>query len=246
MITFYDLAANGPKTWSPNPWKTRYILNYKQLPYQTVYVEFPDIPRVSKEAGIGPSSFEPDGSPNFTIPAIVDDATGVALSDSYKIAEYLDKQYPDTPKAFPPGTEALQAAFYQNFYEQVRPLAVIFVPLIPNILNEPSAKYYNRTREVIFGKPLSQVMPVGEEFGKNWEKVTAMLDSLNNWYEKSSGKFLAGDQPSNGDFVVGGMFQGARTVCGEESESWKKLEVLNGGRWTRLLDDLEKYADVSK
>ncbi|KXN83380.1 hypothetical protein AN958_01517 [Leucoagaricus sp. SymC.cos] len=246
MITFYDLAANGPKTWSSNPWKTRYVLNYKQLPYRTIYVEFPDVPRVSKEAGIRPSSFKPDGSTNFTIPAIVDDATGVALSDSYKIAEYLDKQYPDTPKAFPPGTEALQAAFYQYFYELVKPLASIRVPLIPNILNEPSAEYYNRTREVMFGRPLSQVMPVGEELEKIWEKVTMAFDLLNDWYEKSSGKFLVGDQPSNGDFVVGGILQGTRIACGEESESWKKLKVLNGGRWEKLLYDLEEYADVSK
>ncbi|KAF5360964.1 hypothetical protein D9756_005163 [Leucocoprinus leucothites] len=233
MITFYDLAAKDPiKCWSFNPWKVRYVLNLKKIPYRTIYVDFG-------------TSTNSDGTPVHTVPSIIDDKTGEAVTDSYKIVEYLDKRYPDTPKAFPPGTEALQAAFYKYFNEQTWDLAILIIHSVPNILSkESSLEYYHRSRAAWFGKPVEQIRPVGEELEKLWEKAHAFFDALEGWYAKSSGSFLVGDTPSFGDFVVVALFRSMRIVRGEDSEDWRKLSTMNNGRWVKLLNDLEKYASV--
>ncbi|KAF5348510.1 hypothetical protein D9756_009569 [Leucocoprinus leucothites] len=246
MITLYDIAAKDQiKGWAPNPWKARYVLNLKKLPYRTVFVDFEDVDRVVREAGIPPSRHNADGKPVHTVPSIIDDATGAAVTDSYKIAEYLDKQYPDTPKAFPAGTEALQGAFYRYYNDNIREIALLLLPSVPNVLSkEASLEYFYRTRAAIFGKPVDQIRPVGEEEEKMWEKLHALFNSLDEWYAKSSGPFLVGDTPSFGDFTLAGMFKSMQVVCGVDNEDWKELSTMNNGRWGKLMSDLETYAIV--
>lgn len=43
-VTLYDLPSKNPcRTWSLNPWKTRLLLNYKEIEYDTEWIEYPDI-----------------------------------------------------------------------------------------------------------------------------------------------------------------------------------------------------------
>ncbi|KAJ3570062.1 hypothetical protein NP233_g4655 [Leucocoprinus birnbaumii] len=244
MITFYDLA--GRKSlgcWSHNPRKACYVLNYKKLPYQSVQLDYETVDSTIREAGFPPSRHNPDGTPKHTVPSIFDDSTGERITDSYLIAEYLDKQYPDTPKAFPPGTEALQAAFYQHFNDRFLEIMMLFLPHIPGALEKQSTRdHFYRNMITIFGKPLEEMKPKGEELENLWKKVFALLDSLEGWYAKSSGGFLVGDKPSFGDFTVGASLRMVKILLGEESEDWKKVAGANGRRWERLLNDLEVYA----
>lgn len=39
----YDIANNANLTFSPNPWKSRLALNFKDVPFETEWVEYPDI-----------------------------------------------------------------------------------------------------------------------------------------------------------------------------------------------------------
>ncbi|EEB93892.1 hypothetical protein MPER_07394 [Moniliophthora perniciosa FA553] len=111
VIEFYDIPGSGGVVWSPSTWKIRYALNYKGLEYQTKWIEFPDIESTCKKLGVPPTKTRRDGSPWYTLPAIYDPSTGVALVDSLRIAEYLEKQYPDKPSLIPSGTLALHTAF---------------------------------------------------------------------------------------------------------------------------------------
>jgi glutathione S-transferase len=52
-----------------------------------------------------------NGTPYYSLPVIQDPKTGKVISDSARIADYLDSTYPDTPKVIPAGTHALQKAF---------------------------------------------------------------------------------------------------------------------------------------
>ena len=132
VIILYDIPSKvGP--WSPNTWKTRqvprnssnhikltvfssYSLNYKGLPFRTVWVEYPDIESTLKAAGIVSNTRKkPDGSPTWTVPAIYDPKTKTGITESFAIAEYLDKTYPDTPLLIPPGTRTLQKAWIPTF-----------------------------------------------------------------------------------------------------------------------------------
>ena len=42
-IVLYDLASTQNVCFSPIVWRIRLILNYKQIPYRTVFLELPDI-----------------------------------------------------------------------------------------------------------------------------------------------------------------------------------------------------------
>jgi len=42
-IVLYDLACTKGVCFSPVVWRIRLMLNYKKIPYRTVFLEFPDI-----------------------------------------------------------------------------------------------------------------------------------------------------------------------------------------------------------
>ncbi len=42
-IVLYDLACTKNTCFSPVVWGIRLMLNYKQIPYKTIFLEFPDI-----------------------------------------------------------------------------------------------------------------------------------------------------------------------------------------------------------
>jgi glutathione S-transferase len=261
MITFYDLAAKDPiKTASPNTWKTRYdtaalgtvtipnimltlirfVLNYKKLPYKTVYLEFPDIEPEFKKLGIPPSGAP--GHPPYTCPSIIDHSNNTPMTDSYAIAEYLDAAYPDTPKVFPPGTEALQAAFYTQFIPIIYPVIPLLLPNVPSTLNPVSKEHFIRARSQIPGNLLIELK--GEERVKAWKQVQAAFDTLHGWLNKSSGPYFMGDTVTFTDFVVGGWLYGMVLVLGENSEEWKDIMTWNDGRWAAFKKSLEPYADT--
>lgn len=48
-IILYDLASTKSLCFSPIVWRIRLMLNYKQISYTTVFLEFPDIEPTLKE-----------------------------------------------------------------------------------------------------------------------------------------------------------------------------------------------------
>lgn len=42
-IVLYDLACTQGICFSPTVWRIRIMLNYKQIPYTTIFLEFPEI-----------------------------------------------------------------------------------------------------------------------------------------------------------------------------------------------------------
>ncbi|EKM76379.1 hypothetical protein AGABI1DRAFT_78843 [Agaricus bisporus var. burnettii JB137-S8] len=244
MITFYDLTRKSPHApWSPNPFKTRLALNYKKLPYRTVNLEYPELESEFKKIGIPPSSTWADGRPLYSSPSIFDDSTNTGVSDSYKIAQYLDKTYPDTPKLFPPGTEALQAAFYAQYNPLI--FGAIFQMLLPGvvrILNPPSVEYFNRTRAEIFGKPPAELEPKGQDRVEAWTKVEAAYDKLYGWLSESTGPYFMGDTITFVDLTVAGMIYGMEVIFGKDSKEFRDLMTWNNGRWAEFRKSLEQYA----
>ncbi|KAI0853568.1 putative glutathione S-transferase [Daldinia vernicosa] len=190
-IVFFDLPSKPPnKTWSYNPWKTRFVLNYKNLPYKTEWVEYPDIK----------GKFQ-DHLPKadvYTIPTIIL-PDGTWVTDSFTIAEVLEKKYPepsihlDSPY-LPKVKELLK--------EVLTPLRGVYAPGVYNrLLNDASKGYFRRTREEQFGATLEEVAE--KEGGeKAWkaaqpalEKVTALLK------ENGDGPFFEGKTVGFADFA---------------------------------------------
>ncbi|KAF7760741.1 hypothetical protein Agabi119p4_10150 [Agaricus bisporus var. burnettii] len=242
MITFYDLARQSPQmTWSPNPFKTRFALNYKKLPYRTVNLELSELESEFKKIGIPPSTTWPDGRPKYTSPSIFDDSTNTGVSDSYQIAQYLDQTYPDTPKLFPPGTEALQAAFYAQFEQLRTPTFPFLVPTFFEIMNPPSLEYYNQICVERYGMPLEDYAPKGEERVEAWKKVEVSYNTLYGWLSQSKGPYFMGDTVTFADFAVAGMIYAVEVCIGKDSKEFKDLMTWNNGRWAEFRKSLEQY-----
>ncbi|KAF5331385.1 hypothetical protein D9611_011809 [Ephemerocybe angulata] len=259
MITLLDIPSTLGVPWSSNVWKTRFTLNYKRIPYKTEWIEYPDIEAVLKKHNIGPTGTKGDGTPYYSLPAIlhVDDATGkieAALADSFHIAAYLDKAYPDTPRILPEDEEGLQEqkAFADGLLWDMMPLLTIMFKAVMPLLNEGSREYFSKARAMnlygVYGVHRLEDIPYGEEerrvlwkdlevcFGKLEEKV-ARTDGEGVWFK--------GDRITFADFVIGGLLIWMRTILGENSEEWGRVSAWNGGRWGRLLEGLKEYYDTA-
>ncbi|KAK7058529.1 hypothetical protein VNI00_002165 [Paramarasmius palmivorus] len=239
-IDFYDLACKEGVAWNPNTWKTRFTLNYKGLPYQTTWVEYPDVEALYKKLGIPATAKKSDGSPFYTLPVIHDPNTGTIVSDSFQIAEYLDKTYPDTPRVIPPGTRALQAAFVDAFWSKViNNLFKFMMPKAAWALSKSSEEYFRRTREKEIGITLEEMYPTGEKAEEVWKKAEADFAVIYGWLRED--EFVMGDRASFADFAIGGVLVVSRLLLGEESEEWKRILGWHNGRWARIAKSLEKY-----
>ncbi|KAF8625610.1 hypothetical protein AX17_006796 [Amanita inopinata Kibby_2008] len=240
-ITFFDIPCKlSDNLWSPNTQKTRFTLNYKGLPFKTEWVEFPDIEAKCKELGIPATAKKPDGSPRYTVPAIYDTSTKKYVADSILIAEYLDKQYPNTPRLIPEGTKALQHAYIAAFATQFGSVFPVILGPLLKVLNPPSEKFIRAGVEAD-GKPAEEKVPKGEAFKEAWVKVKESFTMVDGWIQKSGGVFLGGDKPVFADFEMAGYIFTMRAVWGKDSELWKEFEGFNEGRWGKFVTAVEKY-----
>ncbi|KAL0577134.1 hypothetical protein V5O48_004848 [Marasmius crinis-equi] len=242
QIELYDLASRlGGATWSPNVWKTRYILNYKGIPYKHVLLELPEVESVCKDIGASPTETKPDGSPFYTVPVIRDLSTGRVISDSLAIAKYLDSQYPSTPRVIPdaPGTLSLLASFSAAVSSKQGNAFPLLLPKIPQVLNPPSADHFTRVREGQLGVSLADVYPKDPE--AQWKKVEADLAGVAGWFKEEKGEFLGGESPVYVDFELAAFLVIFRVILGEQSEDWKTLASFQDGKWGKFIESLKKW-----
>lgn len=251
------------RTLSPtDTWlsRRRYTLNYKGLPYKTIWIEYPDIANLCKEIGAEPTAIRPDG-PHYTLPVIRDLSTGAVISDSAKIARYLDKTYPDTPTVIPPETDSLHAAFGYAFSQAiVGPLGPIMLPATNAQLNPVSEAFFRRTREAevfrstrdgeldrTLGQKLEDWAPPGsEKRRKLWDDIKAGYSRIAGWLSADGRDklFFLGDKISYADITVAGWTVWVKRVIGPDSAEWKEFATCDGGRWAKLLEAFEKYEVV--
>lgn len=242
-IILYDLASNKPDfAWGPNNWKVRFALNYKGIPFKTEWVEFPDIQPKCKEKGIEPGVITSTGKEFYTVPAIWDPKTNLGVSESLRIAEYLDKTYPDTPRIVFDGIEEYDACINPLRLPDFEPVLLFVIPKVHEILNPASQEYFRRTRENRYGQKLEEFMPTGSEREETWERIKRGFDTIDGVIQKNGGPFARGEQVSFVDFAFGGWVLWFKLIWGEESELWKDLMTWNDGRWGRYLERLEEYA----
>lgn len=225
----------------------RFCLNYKQIPYTTEWIEYPDIASTCKKLGIEPTSKKADGSNHYTLPAIHDPSTGVYIADSLLIAQYLDKTYPSTPPLFPKNTAGLQLAFFDAFWQLFIFQVGGFV-LLPSclVLNPVSQEYFRRTREQEFGVTLEGFVPQGDSAVEQWTALEANFAKIGGWFAKTDdlGPFIMGKEVSWGDIMVSSQLIWLKRVWGEDDQKWKDITEWQGGRWGRFMDAMDKYTAV--
>lgn len=255
-ITFYDIASGPPvRPFAPNPWKTRYALNFKRrhggLQYQTRWVDLADVAEVRKGLGALPvRKHLHDDSDFYTLPVIVhhrrgqqeEEAEPVVVGDSFDIAVYLDKTYDGGPRLLPDGTAALHRAF-NTLVDTVfteHALLVLDMPFNPATEAAVKAEFCRRV-----GKQRWEelVLPAGGGArAALLARFEARLGELARLYaRRDEGPFLEGAVPMYADMIVGGWLQWLRGACPE----WDRIKTWHGGLWEKLDQGLSVYAQAT-
>ncbi|TFY51248.1 hypothetical protein EVJ58_g10669 [Rhodofomes roseus] len=248
IILYRYPQQRARRSLSAGPWKTRFALNYKGIPYRTQWVEYPDIAPLLSALGVKPnpsSSSGPIPVPAYTLPAIYDPRTQRTIMDSYQIAIYLDETYPETPAILPPETRVFQTAFQHALGNVLHYKVVpVFLHQVSKALNPRSREYFIETREGFMGRTLEDLSPPpgSAEHAERWADIEKAFGVVTSWIESAGdGRLLLGGGGPDGengkvthaDTDLAGLLVMTRLVFGADSQEWKLIEGFNGGRWKR-------------
>lgn len=219
-IKMYDLVGEEHnRAFSPYCWRIRMALAHKKLEVERIPWRFNE-----KEA-IAFSDQE-------KVPVIVDG--NQVVFDSWNIANYLEKTYPNQPSLFGCSQARALALFIKNWDEKV--LAAALLPmLIYNVFEHIDAKdkaYFRETREQKLGQPLEEFKDVKQSQIDNFRTILSPLrETLNQQ------PFLAGEKPNFADYIIFARFQFSRSISpikiletNDSVNMWreKMLNLFNG------------------
>jgi glutathione S-transferase len=265
-ISFYDIAFKAPReetNSAPNPWKTRLALNSKALPYTTTWVPLPDVEKVRRSLQVPACRKFGDGSDYYTLPVITDPNTNEAVGDSFGIAVYLQKTYPNsgldlfpdqkldyvfTPDQASPipitdvrgGEHDEYAKFNMNVDEVFTAHVVLGVQGM--LLDEAGEQVFVERAGV---DSFDAFACVGEQRKQILVSFENNLEGLANVFKKDeSGPFVLGTKASYADLIVGGWLRMASRTL--KSSEWNALRGWHGGVFGQLHDALDRYAHTDK
>ncbi|KAJ3843367.1 hypothetical protein F5878DRAFT_706886 [Lentinula raphanica] len=255
LITLYDTNVQhrySAQSWAPNIWRIRFILNYKRLPYTTVWVEFADVETTLRSIGAPPSVVKGDGRPVYSLPVLVDPTktpyAPVILSNANNIAEYLESAYP-SPAVFPAGSRALQSLFAHYIQEVfAKPLLPIMVPISHQQLSDRNQRHLRNHPSSLSAAYTSQgdylinPLPPGPQREQAWLAVKEQFDFIDAIMAKNNGDgdgiVVMGRDVSYADFVLCSVLLWIVRIAPPD---WARVRNWNGGRWERLWERCKPY-----
>ena len=194
-IKLYDLTgAEDDRRFSPYCWRTKMALKHKGLEFEAVPWRFTEKDAIAF-------------SGSSTVPVLVDG--GQTVTDSWRIALYLDEAYPSRPGLFE-GSEARALAefFAQWAFRAMHPavMKVIVLDLFSR-LHEKDKAYFRASREKRFGMTL-------EEYGADPKGALAALRGALEPVRPVlvQNAFVSGKGPGYADYILFGVFQWARVM----------------------------------
>ncbi|TPX36223.1 hypothetical protein SmJEL517_g01564 [Synchytrium microbalum] len=197
-IILYDLAAKDTSIrFSPYVWRTKLALEHKGLPYKTIAWGFTDKQMIA---------FSKQG----LVPVIVDPNNGdKVVSDSWKIAEYLESQYPDKPSLFGSNSGKNGVYFVQKWWEVtgINQIVTFIVLDVWKCINAKDAEFFRTGREKLFKKTLEDIEKGRGDRVKAWRATLRPIKDL-----LREQPFIGGKTPNYSDYIVFAGFQWARCV----------------------------------
>ncbi|KAI9310875.1 hypothetical protein BX666DRAFT_2003453 [Dichotomocladium elegans] len=197
-IRFYDLELGSiPKQfWSPNTCKTRFALNFKGIPYDTEWLSFQEVPKVV------PTITKSKAFP--TVPIIVDIAhDNHVVQDSWEIAQYLEKAYPDTPSLFH-GQIGVHLFFHEYCTRKLLPkiFKLCVLTIRDRITPESAQQWFTKTREKAFRMPLEKFAGDPKDHMKG---ITELLIPIGRVLKQHP--YITGHQAGWADIVLAAYLQ---------------------------------------
>jgi glutathione S-transferase len=180
-IQLFDLQLETGATLSPFVWRTKYALRHKGFEIDIVPGGFTDI--VSRTGGR-----------SDRVPVIVDD--GEWVLDSWLIAEYLDKKYPDRPMLFDGASMKVLTKFMDIWlWRTIQPWFGCYIGDYRDLSRPQDRDYVTTSREAFLGKKIELVQAGREDrlplIPPTLEPFRAMLREA---------PWLGGDKPNYADY----------------------------------------------
>ncbi|KAJ5310429.1 uncharacterized protein N7443_002890 [Penicillium atrosanguineum] len=251
-ITFYDIALAPPAektSCSPNPWKTRYALNFKKTPYKTTWVPLGEISSVRAALNIPASRTFADGSPYQTLPVISDPATGRIVGDSFENAVYLQEQYPSSGAGdlFPAQELGYEFERDLDLHAPIAEAKVADGPLKAYLKfnTNVDAAFTAYTQLVLEGFPFDPDT-AEEDKAMMSGRIGVPWEALRISEEKRAELFKAFEETLGGasyaDFIVGGWLRMYKGML--SAEEFKTLKGWHNGVFGKLHEALEVFAQM--
>lgn len=193
-ILLYDLVGSDPtRPFSPHCWKTAFALAHKGIDFDSIPTPFTAVPTV-------------EGGVCKTVPVIRDGDR--VVGDSFDIALYLDRTYPDRPSLFGGEGGVAMARFIERWSQLTLHswLGAAALMDIHDRLGTEDQAYFRRSREQRFGRTLEEVVAGAAEV----EAFRARLEPLRSMLTYQP--FIGGPAPLFPDYIVAGAFQWVRVI----------------------------------
>ena len=187
-------GADKTRPFSPHVWKTKLSLAHKGLAFDIAPVGFTEIPKLEEGA-------------TRIVPLLRDGDE--LVNDSFDIALYLERAYPDRPTLFAGEGGKAMARFVEGWSQMTLHPAIVRIAImdINDSLDPVDQAYFRRSREERFGKSLEAVAEAGRA---DLETFSTKLEPLRHMLKFQC--FLGGDAPLFADYIVFGALQWARIV----------------------------------
>ncbi len=189
----YELTGADPtRRFSPFCWRARMALAHKGLEAECIPWRFTETDRLAF-------------AHHDKVPVLVDGDT--VVPESWDIAAYLDRAYPDRPPLL--GVAEPQIRFIAAWTDTIMHPALVrlVVSDIVTLLDPPAAAYFRASREARLGASLESV--TADREGR-LPAFRALLQPLRIALRATP--FLGGAAPDYADYTVFGAFQWARVV----------------------------------
>ncbi|ORX38033.1 hypothetical protein BD324DRAFT_417547 [Kockovaella imperatae] len=205
-IIFYDLTKKDPvHAWVMNAWKSRLVLNFLELEYETRFLDFPDVESTLMDLGLPPSA----QGQRYAVPAITIlspdtsepvHAMGEGTSKD-EVAAALQalvqekKLYLESPEL-----EEV-TSFTHQIMETLRP---IWMPAMLALLTPRSAERFSSRKLALAREKADQ-----EEA---WKIASGYFQRLGEVLKRHEGPFVLGDRVSYADFIIVAQLQFLRVA----------------------------------
>jgi len=194
-LRLYELVLEDGRSASPFVWRIRYALAHKGLGYETVSLGFTAIPTLF-------------GGRFKTVPVLEHGDT--QLSESWDIAEYLDRAFPGSPRLFSGAQELAMTRLMDAWFslEVMRKMFRVYVKDVHDAARPQDRPYFRESREKHMQGDTLETFTADR--ASHLPAVRAALTPLRMHLAKFP--FLGGSAPNYADYIALGAFYWVASV----------------------------------
>jgi glutathione S-transferase len=223
LITLWELGGKEDRRYSLFSWRTRMALRHKGLEFESRPVRMSDKKVIEFSGG-------------KTVPVIRDG--DAVVRDSWKIAEYLERTFPEQPLFRDPG-------LCQTFNVWVdRAVVPAMLPVVVADIHErvdpADQAYFRQSMEKILGRTLEEA---AAERAQALARLGKILEPLQAALKRQP--FVSGETPAYADYILFSVFQWARIMSpGEVLQPESALHAWRE-RVSGLFDGFARAAKIA-